>query len=216
MSCGGSANRPDKPWPAPEPFAFGRDVVIEVKQAWAPGDPAAEGLGSPPGSFVGTVKEAAMSAQVDQFCDKLRDRLNAVEGRLRAFETDMEGLPDQAEKSLRDKLETARARLEGQKDRIEQTRAKFKARIHQMMAESQQAVNEWKAKGEARRLIARADWAEAHAVDAIALALAGIDEAEEAILQAVVARMDADAAQATDGAGSGPTPAQGPGRRGSS
>jgi hypothetical protein len=44
-----------------------------------------------------TLKEVAMSAQVDQFCDKLRDRLNAVEGRLRAFETDMQGLPAQAE-----------------------------------------------------------------------------------------------------------------------
>jgi hypothetical protein len=99
---------------------------------------------------------------------------------------------------MRDKLEEARTRLEGQKERIEQTRAKFKARIHQMMTETDKAVNEWKAKGEARRLVARADWAEAHAVDAIALALAGIDEAEEAILQAVVARMDVDAAQQGD------------------
>ena len=132
-----------------------------------------------------------MSIQVDQFCDKLRDRLNAVEGRLRGFETDMQGFSEQAEKSLREKLAEARTKLEAQKDHIEQTRVQFKARIHQMVTETSQAINEWKPKGEARRLNARADWAEAQAVDAIALALASIDEAEEAILQAVVARMDA-------------------------
>jgi type I site-specific restriction endonuclease len=160
------------------------------------------------------LKELAMSAEVDQFCDKLRDRLNAIEGRLRALATDMQGFPAQAEKTLRDKLEEARTKLEAQKDRIEQTRAQFKARIHQMMTETNHAIDEWKAKGEARRLIARADLAEAHAVDAIALALASFDEAEEAILEAIVARKDADAAQKTEGKGAGPAPVGGSGLSG--
>ncbi|HZZ82238.1 MAG TPA: hypothetical protein VFE62_27315 [Gemmataceae bacterium] len=147
-----------------------------------------------------------MSAQVDQFCDKLRDRLNAVEGRLLAFEKHMQVVPEQAEKSLRDNLDEARTRIEAHKEHIEQTRAQFKARIHQMMTETGKAVSEWKAKGETRRLNARADWAEAHAVDAIALALASIDEAEEAILQAVVARIDADAGQKTEAKGPCPSP----------
>lgn len=155
-----------------------------------------------------------MSAQVDEFCDKLRDRLNTVEERLRAFETDVQAFPNQAEKSLRDKLDEARTKLEAQKERIEETRAKFKVRIHQMMTENRQAVSEWKAKGQTRRLNARADFAEAHAVDAIALALASIDEAEQAILEAVVARRDADATQGTKGEGAGPAPVEGVGHSG--
>ncbi len=51
----------------------------------------------------------------------------------------------------------------------------------------------WQAKQETQKLKARADRAEAYAADAITYAVAAIDRAEEAILGAVVARMDADA-----------------------
>jgi hypothetical protein len=135
-----------------------------------------------------------MSAKVDQFCDKLRDRLDAVEGRLESFKTNVQALPEQAEKALRDKLDEARNRLQARKERLEQTRANLKARAQQKMAETKEAVGEWKAKRETRKLTAREDRAEAEAADAIDYAVGCIDEAEEAILEAVVARIDADAA----------------------
>ena len=63
------------------------------------------------------------------------------------------------------------------------------------MAEVKEAINEWKAKHEVRKLNARAERSEAYADAAMVLALASIDEAEEAALEAVAARMDADAAK---------------------
>jgi hypothetical protein len=63
------------------------------------------------------------------------------------------------------------------------------------MKETKEAVSEWKAKRDARKLTARADHAEAYAADAIDFAAFAIDEADEAILDAIVARIDADAAQ---------------------
>ncbi len=136
-----------------------------------------------------------MSAKVDEFCDRLRDRLDAVEGRLHSVKTNIQALPEQTEDALRDKLDEVRARLQGQKEHIDQTRANLKAWAQQKAAETKEAVSEWKAKREARQLNARADRAEAYAADAIDFAAAGIDEAEEAILDAAVARFDADAAQ---------------------
>jgi chromosome segregation ATPase len=136
-----------------------------------------------------------MNAKVDQFCDKLRDRLNTIEGRLQSVKTNMKALPEQAEEALRDKLESARTKLQAQKERVEQTRANLKARAQQKMAETKEAVSEWKAKRETRKLNARTDRAEAFAADAIDDAVASIAQAEEAILDAVVARIDADAAQ---------------------
>jgi ElaB/YqjD/DUF883 family membrane-anchored ribosome-binding protein len=133
-----------------------------------------------------------MSTQVDQFCDGLRDRLNAIDERLQRFKADVQDMPAGAEKVLRDKLHEAQARLQAQRHRIEETRANLKARLQQRHAETQEAVREWKSKMETRKLQARADWAEAYAADAIANALASIDEAEEAFLNALVARMDAD------------------------
>ncbi len=135
-----------------------------------------------------------MSEKVDQFCDDLRDRLNAIDGRLQSVKAVLQGLAEGAEAALRAKLEEARTRLRAQKQQIEETRANLKARAQQMIAETRAAVSKWKAKGEKRRLLARADLAEAYAADAVSHALASIDEAEAAILDALVARKDADAA----------------------
>jgi uncharacterized protein YaiL (DUF2058 family) len=123
---------------------------------------------------------------VDQFCDRLRDRLNAIEGRVESVKASIQAFPGQAEKALRDKLETARTGLQAQKERIEQTRANLKAWAQQKMVETREAVGEWKAKREAKKLNARADRAEAYAADALALALVSIGEAEEAVLDAVI------------------------------
>jgi uncharacterized protein (DUF342 family) len=137
-------------------------------------------------------KEVAMSANVDQFRDRLRERLNTIERRLQSVKTNIQALSEQAEKDLRDKLEAARTKVQAQKERIERTRANLKAQAQQKMDESKEAVSEWQAKRETRKLNARADGAETYAADAIDNAAASIDEAEEAILYAAVARLDAD------------------------
>jgi hypothetical protein len=135
-----------------------------------------------------------MSATVDQFCDRLRDQLNAIEGRLQSVKTNISGMSEQAEKTLRGKLEEARTKMQAQKEPVEQTRANLKARAQQKIAETKEAITEWKARRETRKLKARAEQAEVYAADAIYHAMASIDEAEEAILDAVIAGIDADAA----------------------
>jgi hypothetical protein len=136
-----------------------------------------------------------MSERVDKFCDGLRDRLNAVEARVQSVKANVQALPGKAEKAVQDTVDEARAKVHAQKERVEKTRAGLKAWAQQKLAETREAIHEWKAKREAKKLTARADRAEAYAADAIALALASIDEAEEAVLDAVAARMDADAAK---------------------
>jgi hypothetical protein len=133
-----------------------------------------------------------MSTKVDQFSNKLRDRLDTIEGRLKSVKTNIQDLSGQADKALRDKLTAAQNKLRAEKERIEQTRANLKARAEQKMTDTKEAVSEWKAKRETRKLNNRADQAETCAADAIDYAVASIDEAEEAILYAAVARLDAD------------------------
>ncbi|MGA2622021.1 MAG: hypothetical protein ABSF26_30890 [Thermoguttaceae bacterium] len=136
-----------------------------------------------------------MSQRVDQFCDRLREQLNAIEGRIQSVKTDVQALPAKAEKALRDKRDEARTKVEAQKERVEKARADLKVWGEQKVAETKEAISEWKTKRETRKLQARADRSEAYAEAAVVLALASIDEAEEAILDAVAARKDADAAQ---------------------
>jgi hypothetical protein len=140
-------------------------------------------------------KEKVMSARVDKFCDGLRNRLNTIESRVESFKANVQALPTKVEKAVQEQIGEARAKLQAQKERIEKARADLKAWAEHKKAATQATIREWKAKGEAKRLSARADLAEGYAEAAAVVALASIDEAEEAMLEAALARMDADAAQ---------------------
>lgn len=136
-----------------------------------------------------------MSARVDQFCDNLRDRLNTMEGRFNSLKANVQAVPKRADQAVRGKLDEARRKLGAQKQHVEQACTTLKTRAHEKVTESEDAVHEWKAKREARKLGARADRAESYAAAAIDHAAASLDEADQAILDAIEARLDADEAQ---------------------
>ena len=135
-----------------------------------------------------------MSATVETFCDTLRDRLNSVEKRIQTAKRNVQSLADEGEKAVRQKCDELQRKAQAEKNRIERLRGSLNSKAQQKIAETKEVVNGWKAKNETRMLNARADRAEAYAADAIEFSLAAIDEAEGAILDAVVARMDADEA----------------------
>lgn len=135
-----------------------------------------------------------MSAKVDTFCDDLRDRLNNVDTRLQAAKTNVQALAGKAEKTLRQTCDELHRKSQAEKERIERLRGSLKTKAQQKLAETKEIVSEWKARNETRKLNARADRAEAYAADAIEFAVAAVGEAEEAIVDAVVARVDADEA----------------------
>jgi hypothetical protein len=140
-------------------------------------------------------EEIAMKAAVDQFCNRLLERLNTMQCRREAIKAYVEGRSETVEKVVRDWLEEARTKLQALKDQAERTRASLTALAQQKTAGTMEAVSEWKAKRDIEKLVARANRAEAYAADAIDYALTTIDQAAEAVLDAVVARIDADAAR---------------------
>jgi hypothetical protein len=136
-----------------------------------------------------------MSAHVDQFGDSLRDRLNAIEERIQIARHNILILPEQGEKAMRQRLDEARTGLQAQQQRVERTMTNMQTRAQEKLAETREKVGEWKARREVRKLKTRADRAEAYAADVIDFAVVSIDQAEEAVLDAVLARHDADTAQ---------------------
>jgi hypothetical protein len=136
-----------------------------------------------------------MSAQVDEFCETLRDRLNAIEDRIKSAKTNVRTVTEKGERAIRQKADEIRGELESRKDSVEQFVANLQVQAQQKVAETTEEVGQWKAQRDARKLNARADRAEEYAVDAIDFSVAAIDEAEGAVLEAVLARLDADAAQ---------------------
>jgi hypothetical protein len=136
-----------------------------------------------------------MSTQVDQFCDKLRDRLDALDDRVQSAKARIRSLPEHGEEAVREKLEESRNDVQARKQRFAESVAKMQAGAQQKVAATKEEISRWKAQREVRKLNARADRAEDDAADAIDFAAAAIDEADAAILDAVVARLDANAAQ---------------------
>lgn len=131
-----------------------------------------------------------MNAKVDQFCDRLRDRLNTIEAWLESVKADIRSLPWKVRKAHQSKLEEARTKLQAQKERVEQTRGELKAEP-QLAAAIADAFTVWMTAPEPRVPHPGAEPAEAHAAATIDHAVAGIDEVKDAMLYAGVARLPA-------------------------
>jgi hypothetical protein len=132
-----------------------------------------------------------MSAKVEVFWDRLRDRLNAIEGWLESVKAEIRVLPWNARRTVQCKLKEARAKLQAQKERVEQTRIELKS-PPQMAAELLvESVIGWKAKPNVPEPHAGLDAAEAHASATIDHAAAGIDEVKDAMLYAAAAQLPA-------------------------
>lgn len=66
----------------------------------------------------------------------------------------------------------------------------------QKKTNTSEKITEWRSQRQVKTLTDRADGAETYADAAIEVAIAAVDEAERAAVEAIVARMDADAVQA--------------------
>ena len=132
-----------------------------------------------------------MIAKVEEFWDRLRDRLNAIEAWLESVKADIRILPWNARMTLRSKLKDARTKLQAQKERVEQTRTELKS-PPQLAAELLvESVIGWKAKPDVREPHAGPDAAAANAAAPIDHAVASIDEVKAATLYAAVATLPA-------------------------
>ena len=134
-----------------------------------------------------------MNECASKFCTSLKSKLNDLEGRAKSLKTSLQSAPKQAEDALHKQLDQAQKKVESQKQAIAKARTNVQNWADQKKAEAKGAVDQWKAKHEAKKLANRADRAEEYAIAAVELAVLSIDEAEQAVLEAVAARLDAEA-----------------------
>lgn len=142
-----------------------------------------------------------MGQRIDQFCEKLRAKLTQID-------TDLQDLKGKIDNKAHAAEHDARAHLDEVKNHIAQDQAKVAAAQVKMkdwaqsrQAETQAKIAEWKNKRETGKLRNCADRAEQYAAAALAVAAAAVDEAEEASVEAWLARQDADSATAKQTAG---------------
>ncbi|MCY7275432.1 MAG: hypothetical protein LH702_17260 [Phormidesmis sp. CAN_BIN44] len=135
-----------------------------------------------------------MSVAIDNFTKKLHDNLEAIEDRAKSLRKSILSTPEKTHAEIQENLDKAKATLDGKKQEFNAYRAKLKTQFEAKEFEVKSHVEEWKANREVKKLNHRADHAEDYADTAIFLAMATMEEAEEATLAAVAARQDAETA----------------------
>jgi hypothetical protein len=138
-----------------------------------------------------------MSITIDNFTKKLHDNLEGVEDRIKSLKTSIQSIPQKTQDEIQSKLNQAKANLDAKKSEFDQYRVKLKTQFEEKESEVKLNIEEWKESREVKKLEHRADQAEDYAATSILLAIAALDEAEKVTLEAISARLDAEAVTQT-------------------
>jgi hypothetical protein len=138
-----------------------------------------------------------MNEHIDQFCEILRAKLTSIDNNMRALKAKIDSKGRTAEQDVQSHLDSVKKRIAQDLRKLEAAQADIKKWAEEREAVTDEKIAEWKAKLGKAKLKGRAEAAERYAAGAAVVASAAVDEAEQASLEAWLARKDADSAQGT-------------------
>jgi hypothetical protein len=141
-----------------------------------------------------------MSERIDQFCENLRIKLTSIDKKMQQLKAHIDSKGHTAEQEVRIQLDAVKKHLEQDRTKVETAQADVKKWVDEFKLASHAKIAEWKNKCEKAELQSRAEHAERYAVAAAIVALAAVDEAEQAALEAWLARKDAETLDETEAA----------------
>jgi hypothetical protein len=130
-----------------------------------------------------------MTSTMTKFNVAMQAKMKDVETRLESLKASMAKQADHADKTIRAHIGSLENDAEKAKDALDRARKEMSTWVE----DAKDTVVGWKDQLNASMLYARADRAERYAEASLVVALAGVDEAEKAMLSASVARSDAEA-----------------------
>jgi len=133
-----------------------------------------------------------MSQQIDSFCEKLRGKLDEMDDRLQQLKASAKAGSEKARQDLHSQAEKLRANLDADRASIEAAKIRMKDWAAGKKATFDEKVAQWKAQRKQEQLKRRAEAADEYASDAVAVAVAAVDDAYEAAIEAIIARGNAD------------------------
>jgi light-regulated signal transduction histidine kinase (bacteriophytochrome) len=141
-----------------------------------------------------------MSERIDQFCENLRVKLTSLDKNMQQLRATIDSKAQTAEQEVRTRLDAVKNRIAQDRTKLETAQADVKKWVDDFKLASNEKIAEWKAKREKAKLRSRAENAERYAVAAALVALGAVDAAEQATLEAWLARKDAETADETKAA----------------
>ena len=137
----------------------------------------------------------------DNLKQKLAQHLDAARNKLEALKKDIVGMHEDDMDALRKRHDELEHRLDGQKDRARKLQADIASWRDEKVSHTEESIGSWRKRRELEKLESRAERAEDYAVELVNVAALDFEEAEQAVLDAIAARFDADTASAHQGAG---------------
>jgi hypothetical protein len=136
-----------------------------------------------------------MNEKIESFSKELRAKLDGLDKRLKDLTVSAKGSTEKAKGEAKAQLAALESRAKEQHAKVQSAEAKTRAWLEEKKTATSENIAAWKAQRDVKKLAAHADSTEQYAVASMRLAAASIDAAERAAVEAVVARMDADAAR---------------------
>ena len=133
-----------------------------------------------------------MGQRIDQFSEAVRSKLTSIDTAYDAIHAKIGGKAQDTQAAIRGQLENVRKRIEQDREKVSAAKAAAKTWLEVHSSATAGRVAQWKAERATHKLQQRADSAEQYAEDAVCVAMAAIDEAEQAALEAWLARHEAD------------------------
>lgn len=137
-----------------------------------------------------------MGQRINQFLEPLRLKLTNLESGLDGLKTKIDTKAQHAEQDVRNHLDVVQKRIAQGRAKVTAAQSEVKNWVDEKKTITNEKIAEWKAKRETTQLQNRADKAEHYAAATIDIAVAALDEAEQASVEAWLARQDANIAQA--------------------
>lgn len=139
-----------------------------------------------------------MNTQIDQFCSDLRMNLKMIDEDIRVLEAKAGTATDEAERAVRQQIDSLRKKIDGSKPAIAAATTKARQWVEGQKSAAQNKIAEWKAKGDAKNLQLRAEMADDYAAAMSVIASSAVNEAAKASLEALLAHCDVKASKVAE------------------
>ena len=125
---------------------------------------------------------------------KISEQIDAASAKLEALKRDLASVHEEDMAALQEHQKDIRARIDQQKERVRQRQSDIARWKSEKVAHTQEAIASWKQRREVEKLEARADRAKDYALDMVSAVVYDFEEAEQAVYEAVAARLEAESA----------------------
>lgn len=135
-----------------------------------------------------------MNNATENLSKQFFDNLQLLEDRAKSLKENIQSSTKKTQSEIQSSLAEIRTNLSAKKHEFDEYRTKLQTQFAEQESELKSNIEEWKTSREVKKLENRADKAEEYASNMICLAMATMEEAEEATLAAISSRLDAEAA----------------------